>query len=78
MAVPLDDARRQRLVEGLQGLYAQEFDQSLSPFQAEQVLDFFLDALGPAIYNQAVQDARGFMQRKLDELDVEVHEVEGL
>ncbi|MEQ9397743.1 MAG: DUF2164 domain-containing protein [Longimicrobiales bacterium] len=78
MAVPLDDARRRRLVEGLQGLYAQEFDQSLSPFQAEQVLDFFLDALGPAIYNQAVQDARGFMQRKLDELDVEVHEVEGL
>ena len=49
-----------------------EFDEELSPFRAEQLLDFFLAALGPHVYNQAVQDARGFMQRKLDELDGEV------
>jgi uncharacterized protein (DUF2164 family) len=41
-----------------------------------QVLDFFLEALGPRGYNQAVQDARGFMMRKLDDLDGEVHEPE--
>lgn len=78
MSLELDDTRRRRLIQGLQGYFLQEFDEELSPFRAEQVLDFFLESLGPAVYNQAVQDARGFMQRKLDELDGEIHEPEGV
>ena len=76
MAVKLDEARREVLVSRLQGFYQQEFDENLSAFRAEQVLDFFLDALGPQVYNQAVQDARGFMLRTLDDLDGEVHKHE--
>ncbi len=76
MAVKLDDARRELLVSRLQGFYLKEFDEDLSAFRAEQVLDFFLGALGPQVYNQAVQDARGFMLRKLEDLDGEVHEHE--
>ena len=76
MAVELDQTRREVLVSRLQGFYQQEFDEDLSAFRAEQVLDFFLDALGPHLYNQAVQDARGFMLRALDDIDGEVHEPE--
>ena len=76
MAVKLDDERRAVLVSRLQGFYLQEFDEGLSAFRAEQVLDFFLNALGPQVYNQAVQDARGFMLRVLDDIDGEVHEPE--
>lgn len=76
MAVKLDEERRERLVSSLQGFFLQEFDEDISPFRAEQVLDFFLEALGPQVYNQAVQDARGFMLRKLDDLDGEVYEHE--
>ncbi len=76
MAVKLDDARREGLVSRLRGFYQQEFDEELSDFRAEQVLDFFLEALGPQVYNQAVQDARGFMLRALDDIDGEVHEHE--
>ena len=76
MGVTLDDARRDRLIRGLQGLFLQEFDEDLSTFRAEQILDHFLDVLAPQAYNQGVQDARGFMQRKLDDLDGEVHEPE--
>ena len=76
MAVKLDETRREVLVSRLQGFYQQEFDEHLSAFRAEQVLDFFLDALGPHVYNQAVQDARGFMLRALEDIDGEVHEPE--
>jgi uncharacterized protein (DUF2164 family) len=76
VAVPLDDARRDRLLQGLQGLFLEEFDEELSPFRAERVLDHFLEVLAPQAYNQGVQDARGFMLRKLDDLDGEVHEPE--
>lgn len=76
MAAPLDEARRDRLLKGLQGLFLQEFDEDLSTFRAEQILDHFLEVLAPQAYNQGVQDARGFMLRKLDDLDGEVHEPE--
>ncbi len=74
MSIKLADARRQRLIEGLEGFYRREFDEEMSTLRAGLLLDFFLDALGPQVYNQAVQDARGFMQRKLDDLDGEVFE----
>ncbi len=74
MAIELTEERRERLVSRLAGFYQEEFDEEISAFRAEQVLDFFLDALGPQVYNQAVQDARGFMLRKLEDLDGEVHE----
>jgi len=69
----LSDDRRHQLVLGLEGFYLEQFDEELSRFRAEQILDFLLSSLGPPIYNQAVQDARAFMQRKLDELDGEVY-----
>jgi uncharacterized protein (DUF2164 family) len=69
----LDDIRRERLIAGLQGLHVEQFDEEISRFRAEQLLDHLLAALGPQIYNQAVQDARAYMQQKLDDLDGEVH-----
>lgn len=76
MPVKLDETRRSDLVRQLQGFFFEEFDETISDFRAEQLLDFFLEAVGPPIYNQAVQDARGFMMRKLDDLDGEVHQPE--
>ncbi|NJD19914.1 MAG: DUF2164 domain-containing protein [Gemmatimonadetes bacterium] len=78
MAIQLDDARREQLIRRLQGFFLKELDEDLSRFRAEQILDFHLDALGPQVYNQAVQDARKFMQERLDDLDAEVHVPEPL
>jgi uncharacterized protein (DUF2164 family) len=44
----------------------------LSPFRAEQLLDFVLESLDPPVYDQAVQDAQVFIQQKLDKLEGEV------
>jgi len=73
MTVRIDDDRRDALVRRLQAFFLEEFDEALSPFRASQVLDFFLEQLGPQVYNQAVQDARGFMQQKLDDLDGDLY-----
>ena len=76
MAVTLDDERRTLMIGRLQGFFLEEFDEDLSAFRAESVLDFFLEALGPSVYNQGVEDARIYMMRKLDDLDAEIHEPE--
>lgn len=73
MAARIDDDRRDALVRRLQSFFLAEFDETLSPFRASQILDFFLETLGPQVYNQAVQDARGFMQLRLDDLDGDLY-----
>lgn len=71
--IKLTDERRARLTGQLQSLFQAEFDETLSDFRAEQVLDLMLETLGPGIYNQAVQDVRAHLQSKLDDLDGEVY-----
>ena len=72
MAIALEPQRRARVVARLQLLFSKEFDETLSDFQANAVVDLMLKTLGPAVYNQAVQDVRAHMQVKLDDLDGEV------
>ncbi len=72
MSTKLSDARRSELLLALQGFYIEQFDVEVSSFQAEQLMDFFIERLGAQLYNQGVQDARRFMMQKLDDLDGEV------
>lgn len=76
MGVSLSDERQELIVEAVRELFREEFERELSPFQAERLVDFFVRRLGPPVYNQAIQDARVHMQRKLDDLDGEVYEAE--
>ena len=71
--IQLTDLQKERLVAQLQTLFGTEFDEHLSDFRAEQILDLMLKTLGPEIYNTAIQDARAFLQSKLDDMDGEVY-----
>jgi len=73
MAMNLDEDRRAALIQELQGFWLTEFDEEMSAFRAEQVLDFVLEAVGRPVYNQAVQDARAWMLRKLEDLEGDVY-----
>jgi uncharacterized protein (DUF2164 family) len=74
--IKLSQARRADLVALIQHFVRTEFDQELSEFQAARLLDFFVRHLGAPVYNQAVQDVRGFLQEKVSDLDVEFYEPE--
>jgi len=76
MKVRLSPERRAALLEALTACYATEFDETLSAFRAEALLDFFVRELGPPLYNQGVRDAAAFMQSKLADIEGEVYERE--
>lgn len=76
MRIRLTDERKRDLVESLVAFHGERFDDELSTYRAERTVDFFLRTLGPTVYNQAIQDARGFMTDKLEDLDVEFYEPE--
>ncbi len=73
MQIKLNDERKHEFVAQLQALFQSQFDEDLSAFRADEVLELFLKTLGPSVYNQAVQDVRGHLQSKLDDLDGEIY-----
>jgi uncharacterized protein (DUF2164 family) len=76
LRIILTDERKDAILRSLKEFYSQIFDEDLSSYRAEQILRFFLKTLGPPVYNQAIQDARGFMQEKLEDLDATFYEKE--
>ena len=70
--ITLPPQRRDALCRVVQQKFRTEFDEALSQYQAEEIVDLMLKAMGPAVYNQAVQDVRAHLQGKLDDLDGEV------
>lgn len=72
--IRLSDDRRKSLVRSVKQHFLEEFDESLSDFRAEALLDFFVSELGPPVYNQGVRDASSYMQEKLTDIEGEVYE----
>jgi uncharacterized protein (DUF2164 family) len=70
--VTLTPERREALCRLVQQKFSAEFEEQLSEFRAGEIIDLMLKAMGPAVYNQAVQDVRAHLQGKLDDLDGEV------
>ena len=76
MRIQLSEERRELLSAAIQQMFLEEFERDLSEFQAQRLIDFLMSQLGPPVYNQAIQDARAYIQLKLDDLDGEVYEPE--
>jgi uncharacterized protein (DUF2164 family) len=76
MRLKLSSERRTGLLRATKEYFAVEFDETLSDFRANGLLDFFIRELGPPIYNQGVRDASSYMQKKLADIEGEITEVE--
>ena len=76
MRIRLSPERRAALLRAIKQYFLDEFDDALSDFRAEGLLDFFVRELGPPVYNQGVRDASSFMQSKLTDIEGEVYEAE--
>ena len=76
MRIRLSDDRRQALLRAITHYFRENFDEPLSEFRAEALLDFFVTELGPPVYNQGVRDAAGYLQQKLSDIEGDLYERE--
>jgi uncharacterized protein (DUF2164 family) len=74
--IELTDDRRARLLAAIRTRAEEIFDEPVSEFRAQALLDLFLREVGPSVYNQGVRDASAYMQEKLTDLEAEVYEPE--
>ena len=74
MHIRLTEERRERMLRSLRKYFAEKLDLEIGKLAADGILDFFVKELGAPVYNQAIQDARAFLQGKLDDLEGEFYE----
>jgi len=67
----LTEQEQARAREWLADYFETERDEPLGVIASQAILDAFLEAIGPVIYNRALSDAKGWMTRRLADMDVD-------
>ena len=71
-----DKESRAAAVASIERYYKENFDERIGNIQAAALLHFFLEEIGPSVYNQAVADVQERLMVRVGELDIEHHEDE--
>ena len=76
MSIELSKEDRAQAVASIERYFREHMDEPIGNIAAGGLLGFFLDEIGPAVYNKAVADVQERLQARISELDFEVHEDE--
>lgn len=76
MSIKLQDQVRKDAIASIERYFRENMEERIGNIAASGLLSFFLEEVGPSIYNQAVADVQERLQRRISELDIEVHEDE--
>jgi uncharacterized protein (DUF2164 family) len=69
MKIKLSPQQKGLLRQKLIAMFRDDFEEDLSDFKADQILDAFIEKLGPGIYNAAIEDMKIYMMSQLEDLD---------
>lgn len=76
MTIELTREDRTQAIASIERYFRENMEEKIGNVAAGGLLGFFLEEVGPAIYNKAVADVQERLQARISELDFEVHEDE--
>jgi uncharacterized protein (DUF2164 family) len=76
MPIELPDQARKEAITSIERYFRENMEEKIGNVAASGLLGFFLEEVGPSIYNKAVADVQERMQARISELDIEIHEEE--
>ena len=76
MTIELDKEARKEAIVSIERYFRENMEEPIGNIAAGALLGFFLEEVGPVIYNRAVADVQERLQARVSELDIEVHEDE--
>ncbi len=63
------------LARKIQMYFREELDQELGGFDAQFLLDFFTEEIGPLWYNQGLEDAKEVMDEQMEKFSDAIYEL---
>lgn len=76
MTIELKNEVRSEALASIERYFRENMDEPIGSLGADALLAYFLEEIGPLVYNQAVVDVQERLQARIAELDIDVHEGE--
>ena len=74
MTIELPKDARTQAIASIERYFRENMEEKIGNVAAGGLLGYFLEEIGPLVYNQAVADVQERLQARIAELDIEVHE----
>ena len=74
MTIELTKEVRTEAIASIERYFLENMEERIGNLAASALLSYFLEEIGPVIYNKAVADAQERLQARVLELDLEIHE----
>ena len=71
----LSDEVKKNTINELIYFFDKERDEEIGVIAAEQLLKFFLETVGPELYNKGILDAKKALQDRIDELNYDLDDL---
>ncbi|MBK6594055.1 MAG: DUF2164 domain-containing protein [Burkholderiales bacterium] len=76
MTIEISKEAKKQAIASIERYFQENMDEKIGNIAAGALLGFFLEEIGPTIYNQAVVQVQERLQTRVMEVDLEVHEDE--
>ena len=76
MTIELPKEVRAEAIASIERYFRENMDEKIGNIAAGALLGYFLEELGPLVYNRAVADVQERLQVRISELDIDHHEDE--
>ena len=73
MNIEIPDEARKRAIASIERYFSENMEERIGNVAAGALLGFFLDEIGPLVYNRAVADVQERLQMRVMEVDIELH-----
>ena len=75
LAIRFEQPAKAELISAIKHYFAENMDDvEVGDLKAQLLLDFFLQEIGPRIYNKAIADATSYMQEKVADMEGSCYE----
>jgi len=76
MTIEIPKEAHQQAITSIERYFRENMEEPIGNIAAGALLGFFLEEVGPLVYNKAVADVQERLQSRISEVDLEVHEDE--
>ena len=76
MAITLEPDARKQAVASIRRYFAENLEQDIGDLKAGLLLEYFLEEIGPSVYNRAIGDAQVYFRDRVVDLEATCFEKE--
>ena len=69
MNIKINKETEKQIISSIKQFFSKELEDDIGDLKAMRVMDYFIKEIAPSVYNQAISDARGYIEDKAAELD---------